>query len=149
MAANECIPYFEAAYTQRITAHMVAGVTGKRFVGPLTTPQSGWASLAADPLAAADGSNIQCAGAPAAAGEVGGVAGWDIGAGGKGPVIRGAGTMLPVFCGAVVTAGNELQVDASGRVIPFSAGRKVGKAHSTTTAADQECIVELYAVGSA
>lgn len=149
MPANEVISFFEAAYTQKITVHFAAAVTGKRFCGPLTSPQSGWTGLAADPLAASDGSNMQCAGAPAAAGEVGGVVGWDIPTGGKGPVIRGAGTMVPVSSGAAVSIGNELQVDGSGRVIPFASGRKVGKAHSTVGGADLDVIVELYAVGSA
>jgi len=146
---NECIPYFEAAYTQKLTVHFVAAVSGKLFCGPLTSPQSGWAGLAADPLPAGDGSNMQTAGLPAAAGQVGGVVGWDVAAGGKGPVIRGAGTMLPVTSGAACTIGDELQVDAAGKVVPFSAGRKVGKAHSTVGAANLDVIVELYATPAA
>lgn len=141
---NECIPFVEASYTQKITAHFLAAVTGKQFVGPLTSPQSGWQALSADPLAAGDGSNIQCAGPPAAGGEVGGVAGWDVALGAKGPVVRGAGTMLPCTSGAAITIGNELQVDATGRVVPFTTGRKVGKAHSAAGAAGVDVVVELY-----
>lgn len=141
---NECIPHFEASYTQKMTVHFLAAVTGKMFVGPLTSPQSGWSSLATDPLATGDGSNMQCAGPPAAGGQVGGVAGWDIALGAKGPVVRGAGTILPVTSGAAVSIGDELQVDNQGRVIPYSTGRKVGKAHSAAGAAGTDVVVELY-----
>lgn len=92
---------------------------------------------------------MQTAGVPTAAGQVGGVVGWDVAAGAKGPVIRGAGTMLPVSSGAAVTIGDELQVDALGRVVPFGSGRKVGKAHSTVGGADLDVIVELYATPAA
>lgn len=146
---NEVIPHFEASYTQKLTVHFVAAVAGMRFCGPLTSPQSGFTGLAADPLPAGDGSNLQTAGLPAAAGQVGGVVGWDVAAGAKGPVIRGAGTILPVLSGAAVAVGDELQVDAAGKVIPFAAGRKVGKAHSVAGGADVAVAVELYAVGAA
>jgi len=141
---NEVVPHFEAAYTQKLTVHYVGAVVGKTFCGPLTSPQSGFAALAADPLPAGDGSNLQCAGAPAAGGQVGGVVGWDVAAGAKGPCIRGAGTILPVTSGAAVAVGDELQVDAQGRVITFAAGRKVGKAHSAAGAAGVDVVVELY-----
>lgn len=144
MPSNECIPYTEAAYTQKLTVHFTGNVTGKRFVGPLTTYQSGPALSAT-----AEGGNLQCAGAPSAGGQVGGVAGWDVTAPGKGQVIRGGGTILPVMSGAAVTAGDELQVDASGRVIPETTGRSVGKAHSAVGGADLEVIVELYPIGNA
>lgn len=146
---NECIPFYEAAYAQHLTVWFTGAMTGKRFCGPLTTFQSGPGALSADPLPTNDGGNIQCAGAPAAGGEVGGVVKYDVGASARGGVIRGAGVMLPVSSGAAVTAGNELQADASGRVIPYSSGRKVGKAHSTVGAADLDVVVELYATPAA
>jgi hypothetical protein len=140
--ANEVIPYYEAAYTQKLTVHFDAAVTGGRFCGLLTTFQSG-PGLSTT----AEGSNIRTAGVPAAGGEVGGVAGWDVAAAGKGPVIRGAGTTLPCKSGAAVTAGNDLKVDALGRVIPWTTGAvKVGKAHSTVGAADLDVIVELFPI---
>jgi hypothetical protein len=146
---NECIPYFEAAYTQRMTVHAGYAITGKTFVGPLTSPQSGWTAIAADPLAAGDGSNLQCPSAPTANGQVGGVAAWDAASGGKAAIIRGAGTMLPVTSGAAVSIGDELMVDNQGRVITFAVAagnRKVGKAHSAAGAAGVDVIVELYAL---
>lgn len=148
MPANECIPYYEAAYTQKLTIHADALLTGKCFCGPLTLRQSG-PGLAADPLAVGDGGNYRTAGLPAAGGQVGGVIGWDVAAGGKAPVIRGAGTVLPVTSGAAVAVGQELQVDASGRVIPFAAGRKVGLAHSAAGGAGTDVEVELYATPAA
>jgi hypothetical protein len=139
--ANEVIPFYEAAYTQKLTVHFAAAVTGGRFCAPLTTFQSG-PGLATT----AEGSNLQCAGVPAAGGDVGGVVGWDVAIGGKAPVIRGAGTMLPVKSGAAVTAGNDLEVDTLGRVTNWvTPGVRVGRAHSTVAGADLDVIVELYA----
>lgn len=142
---NECIPTKEAAYTQKITVHAGYGMTGKTFAGPLTSRQSGGlGGLAPDPLAAGDGSNILCPAAPAAGGIVGGVIGWDVASGGKAPIVRGAGTFLPVTAGAAITVGQELQVNASGQVIPYAAGRKVGLAHSAAAGAGTDVEVELY-----
>jgi len=146
MPVNEAIPVMEAAYTQKLTVHADAQLFGKRFCGPLTTYQSGPLGLAADPLAAGDGSNLRTAGLPAAGGEVGGVVMWDVAAGAKAGVLRGAGTILPLTSGAAVTAGNEVQVDAAGKVVPFTTGRKVGKAHSTVAGADLDVVVELYTI---
>lgn len=141
---NECIPYFEAAYTQKITVAVGYDAVGKTFCGPITSPQSGWDALAADPLATGDGSNLQCPAAPAAGGEVGGVFGWDVANGGKAPVVRGAGTMVPVTSGAAVAVGDDLAVDAQGRVVPAAAGNViVGKAHSAVGAAALDVVVEL------
>jgi hypothetical protein len=142
---NEAIPYYEGAYAQHITVHFTSAATGKRFCGPLTTFQSGPALGAL--TAAADGGNLQAAGVPAAGGQVGGVVKYDVASGAKGGVIRGAGVMLPVTSGAAVTAGDELEVDNTGRVIPFATGRKVGKAHSPVAGANLDVVVELYGVG--
>jgi hypothetical protein len=149
MPVNEAIPVYEAAYTQKLTVYFTAAVTGKKFVGPLTTFQSGPLALSADPLPAGDGGNIQCAGPPAAGGPVGGVAMYDCAINTRGGVLRGAGTMLAVTSGAAVSAGNELQVDATGAVIPYSSGRKVGIAHSTVGGAGLDVVVELYATPAA
>ena len=143
---NECIPTKEAAYTQKITVHAGYAITGKTVVCPLTSRQSGGlGGLAPDPLATGDGANILCPALPSAGGIVGGVASWDVASGAKCPVIRGAGTMLPVTAGAAVAVGNELQVDATGRVVPYTSGRKVGIAHSAAGAAGTDVEVELYA----
>lgn len=143
---NECIPFYEAGYTQKLTVHADTALVGKTFCGPLTSRQSG-PGLAPDPLAAGDGGNYRVAGPPAAAGEVGGVVTWDVAAASKASIIRGAGTVLPVTSGAAVAVGDELKVDAQGRVVPQAgAGRKVGKAHSVAGGAGVDVEVELYAI---
>lgn len=143
---NECIPYYEAAYTQKLTVHAGYAITGKTFVGPLTSFQSQGPGLASDPLAAGDGGNLIAAAAPAAGGLSSGVAMWDAASGAKVGIIRGGGTMLPVTSGAAIAVGQELQVDVQGRVIPFAAGRRVGVAHSAAGAAGVDVVVELYDV---
>jgi hypothetical protein len=143
---NECIPFYEAAYTQKITVHFDTAGTGCRFCGPLKGRQSG-PGLAADPLAAGDGGNFKVDGTPAAGGQVGGVIMGDVASGAKGGIIRGAGTILPIESGAAITLGQEVQADASGRVIPLAAGRAVGLAHEAAGGAGTKIQVELYAGG--
>ena len=146
MSANECIPFYEAAYTQKLTVDFDAAVAGKRFCAPLEDFESG-PGLSAT----AEGGNLTCDGYAAANGRTGGVVGWDVGVGGKGPVIKGAGTILPVTSGASVTAGAMLKVDATGRVVPatqVAAGAQpvnwvCGYARSTVGAADLDVVVEL------
>lgn len=145
---NECIPTFEAAYTQKITVHAAYALTGKTLAGPLTTYQSQGPALATDPLAANDGGNLICAAAPAAGGLVSGVVAWDVPILGKAVIIRGAGTILPITSGAAVTAGQEVKVTVAGKVIPATTGtRAIGVAHSTVGATDLDVLVELYDVG--
>lgn len=146
---NECIPLEEGPYTKVRTVHVVTtGVTGKCFVGPITGRQSGGlAGLAADPLAAGDGSDYTVAGPPSAGGAVSGVASWDAASGTKVPIISGTGTVLPVTCSAAVAQGALLKVDAAGKVLTATTGtRIVGKAlvAQATPGADVE--VELYAI---
>ena len=137
--SNYAMTYLEAAYTQKLTAHFVAAVTGKRFVAPLGAFQSG-PGLATT----GEGGNLQTAGYPTAAGRTGGVNMYDVPAGGKGGVIRGRGTMVPVSSGAPISVGNEVQVDGTGRVVPLAAGVAVGLAHSAAAGADIDVVVELY-----
>jgi hypothetical protein len=149
MPANECIPYYEGPYTQTITVHAGYAVTGKTFVGPLSTFQGSGPALAPDPLASGDGGNLIAPSAPAAGGLVSGVASWDVPSAGKVVILRGAGSVLPVTAGGVVAVGDELQVDATGKVVTATSGRKVGKAHSAAGGAGTDVEVELYALGSA
>lgn len=143
---NECIPYFEAAYTQKRTLHAGYAITGKTFVGPITGYQGSGPALAPDPLATGDGGNLIVPAAPAAGGEVGGVAAWDVPSGSKVVVIDGEGTHLPVTSGAAVAIGQLLAADVQGRVVPAAAGNYiVGKAHSVAGAAGVDVVVELLA----
>lgn len=142
--AGDCIPVYEAAYTQKLTVHFGATVYGRRFCAPLSGFQS--SPLALD--AAATGGNLTCPGLPSAGGPVGGVVMYDSATGGgKGGVIRGAGTTLPVISGAAVDAGDEVEVDNAGKVIPFdTAGVKVGRALTTVAGPDLEVVIELYSL---
>jgi hypothetical protein len=147
---NECIPYFEAAYTQKLTVHAGYAMTGKTFCGPITGFQGTGPGLAADPLAAGDGGNLLCPAAPSAGGEVGGVIGWDVASAGKAPITRGAGTVVPVTSGADVAVSDLLAVDGSGRVVPAATGDVVvGRAHSAVTGAGHDVVVELFDTNSA
>lgn len=148
---NECIPYFEAAYTQKLTVHAGYAITGKTFVGPLTSHQGTGPGLAADPLPTGDGGNLQAPIAPLAGGQVSGVAAWDAASGGKAAIITGKGTYVPVTSGAAVAVGDLLKVDVQGRVVPAVqaiAGAQpvqwiVGKAHSAAGGAAVDVVVEL------
>lgn len=145
---NECIPFFEAAYTQKLTVHAAVALTGKTFCGPLEGYQGNGPGLAADPLPANDGGNL-IAGSPAAGGAVGGVVGWDVPKDGKAPIIRGAGTIVPVTAGAKVDIGDRLAVDTDGKVVPAVATNAVvGLAHSAAAAEDDEVAVELFGPGT-
>jgi hypothetical protein len=141
---NECIPYYEGPYTQTLTVHVGYAVTGKTFIGPITGYQGAGPGLAADPLPAGDGGNLQCPAAPAAGGQVGGVASWDAASGTKLTKIGGTRTILPVTAGATVAIGDLLMVDTSGRVVTATTGNFiVGKAHSAATVG-VDCVVELF-----
>jgi hypothetical protein len=145
---NECIPLHEGPYTRVITVHIsTTGVTGKCFVGPITGRQSGGlAGLAADPLAAGDGSNYTVAGPPAAGGKVLGVSSWDVASSGKAAIISGAGTILPVTSGAAITIGWELAVDNTGKVVHATTGNViVGRALTAAGGSGVDVEVELYA----
>lgn len=147
---NECIPYFEAAYTQKLTVHVGYAVTGKTFCGPITSHQGAGPGLAADPLPTGDGGNLQCPAAPTAGGQVGGVIGWDVASGAKAPIIRGDGTFVPVTSGAALAVGDLLAVDTQGRVVTAATGNYiVGKAHSAAGAAGVDVVVELVGAASA
>jgi hypothetical protein len=142
---NECIPFFEAAYTSKKTVHMGYAGVGKTFAGPTTAYQGAGPGLATDPLASGDGGNLLCPVAPTAGGQVSGVLSWDAASGSKGVVINGVGTILPVTVGAGgVVAGALLAVDATGKVVTAAAGNFiVGKAHANANAG-ADVPVELY-----
>jgi len=149
---NECITYYEGAYTQKRTVHAGYAMTGKTFAGPCTGYQGSGPALAPDPLAVGDGGNLVCPAAPVAGGEVSGVISWDVPSGSKAVLIDGDGTVLPVTSGAAVAIGDLLQADATGRVITAGAGSGksvVGKARSAAGAAGVDVVVELYTLNPA
>lgn len=146
MPSNECITYVEASYTQKITVNVGYAVTGKTFAGPLLGYQTaGEPGLAADPLATYDGGTLTVPAAPSAGGEVSGVVNWDVAQHGFAVLTRGAGTVLPVTSGAAITAGANLKVDTSGRVVTATTGSVVvGKALSTVAGSGLDTVVELF-----
>lgn len=125
--ANESIPLFRPG--QDITALTTAAVTGKTFVN-VTGPT--------DPT---NGTLVRVATSAAGARALG-VAAYDAASGARVPVIRGC--ITPVTCGAAVTAGAEVESDAAGKAITLATGKPLGKAVSTTTAANSDLFVALY-----
>lgn len=119
MPANECIPYKEPGTAPTGTA--TAAVTGKKAVaisGDLNA--DGTVSIAP----------------PAAGGRIFGVAAYDAAIGGRVKVYRQPGIILPITAAAAITAGAQVQVDATGAVVPLAAGVAIGTA--VTGAADTE-----------
>jgi Uncharacterized conserved protein (DUF2190) len=115
---NECIPFYEPG--QRITGKCSVAVTGKRFVRITANRTSG------PGLSATAEGGVYQVGPPAAGGAVFGVAAYDGALNEIIPIYQGPGFVVPVRCSAAVAAGDEVQVDATGQVLPFAAGVKVG-----------------------
>lgn len=126
--ANECIPLFEVG---PVTATATAAVTGKRFVS---------LSSAANPVT---GVLPGVAHATAAAYAFG-VATRDTASGARVSVEHRPGTILPVTCSAAVTFGAEVEVATGGKAVTRTSGVAVGRAVSTSSAADTDVFVELY-----
>lgn len=135
MPVNEAIAYYDAG--EDITCHCEAAVTGKRFVAISDPMQAGFAGLAST---SAGGNPVV---SPAGAGvKAFGVATYDAAIGAKVPVMRGH-KVVPVTSGAAITAGAEVESDATGRAITLAAGKALGIALNTTTAAGQDTVVAL------
>jgi hypothetical protein len=52
--------------------------------------------------------------------------------------------ILPITCGAAITAGSEVEIDASGRVINIAAGIAVGLAMDTQATVGADAEILLY-----
>ena len=131
-AANEAIPFYEPG--GRLTAHAAVAITGKRFVSLVSPgrqfvpPPTGTAQLSrsAGLSGEASGNNYK-AGVPAAAAWCWGVASHDAAAGSKVTILCDPGMVVPVTAGAALTAGTEVQTDATGSAIPLAAGVPLGR----------------------
>lgn len=133
---NECTPYYEPG--GRITAHVEVSVVGKRMVAISDPKQAASAGLTTS-LA---GGNIVVS--PCAAGAKAlGVAAYDAAAGKKVPVIMTPGTVVPVTGGGNITAGQEVEVGASGKVIALNTGKAVGMALDNGVL-DADVPIKLY-----
>ena len=131
---NECLPFKESG--SAVTAKATAAVTGKRFV-KISGDRTGGPSLSTDV------ENVYQV-APAAAGDRAiGVAGWDAATGELVKIYTKPGIIVPVTAGAALTAGQEVQSDATGQAIVLAAGKALGIVMSAAASgADAE--IKLY-----
>jgi hypothetical protein len=141
--ANDCIPIFEPG--DRVTVHANVALTGKRFCDIVADAQAGFGlkGLAPDPLAANIGSDIVC-GLPTAAGKGFGVVAWDVAAGGKVTVLRGAKMIVPIKSNGAITAGQEVEIaTTAGDVKTLVSGVPVGRAVASCSSG-ADCAISLY-----
>lgn len=151
--ANEVIPYYEDG--DELPCVAKAAVTGKTLV-QVSNPREGTlqTTYAPPPFVpdvgldtTASGGRIQVsppngAGAAGAAKRVLGVASWDAAIGQEVTVKRG--NVVPVTCGAAITAGQEVEVTATGTVIPLAAGIAVGVAVDSQATVGGDAQILLY-----
>lgn len=108
MATNPAVPFYSEG--KEFTCHVGAGgVIGKRFV-----MVSGNA-VSERPVVITPTAGAACLG----------VAGFD-GAAGDGVTVYRKPNVMPVKAGAALTAGQEVQTDASGQAIVLAAGKSLG-----------------------
>lgn len=136
MPANECIPFKEEAGS--ITAKATATITGKTFVKISGNRTGGGAAGLGTDLA-----NVYQVAPCTAGAKALGVARYDCANGALVGVYTQPGIIVPVTAGATITAGQEIEVDAAGKAIPFAAGIKVGYA-MTGAAAAADAEIKLY-----
>jgi len=145
--ANDCIPFKEEG--DRITGKVTpaAGATGKRLAvitGPRTSTLVAaglqGAGLVSD--ASTDKANVYSVGQCVTAGvRALGVFAYDAPQNAMVTIIREG--IVPVTAGAAITAGQDLDADTSGRVVPHSTGIVVGTAMDTQATVGNDCEVLL------
>lgn len=144
--ANEAIPFYEDADELPCVAN--GAVTGKKLV-QVNGAREGTISGSGIDVGldtTASGGRIKVsapntAGAAGAAKSVLGVAAWDAADGVEVTVLRRK--VVPVTCGANITAGQEVEAMADGRVTPLAAGVAIGVAVDTT-ASGGDAQIALY-----
>lgn len=150
--ANESIPFYEDA--DELPCYCKAAVTGKRFVQIAGNKQGTLLTAASNPPTAgleagATGGNYtvglpNCSGAAGAGAICLGVAAFDQVLGGIVTVHRVG--IFPVTCAANLNAGAEVEVNATGQVIPLASGKAVGMCMTgALSGADAEIL--LYQAG--
>jgi hypothetical protein len=128
--ANEAVPLFRPGAD--LTCLTTASVVGKTFVDISATRDATTGLL-----------KVATAGAGVAAL---GVAAYDathVSGGTRCRVIAGPGTIVHVTAGAAITAGAEVETNASGKVITLASGRAVGKALETGVN-NTDTLIRLY-----
>ena len=128
----DCIPYRKP--NEDIPGQCTAAVTGKRFLSVSGTRTSG-PGLSNT----AEGSNYRVAHTGAGLRSIG-VSMWDAPINGKIGIIRGG--IVPVTAGAAITAGQEVQSDATGQAAPLTTGKSLGVAMADA-ALGADCEVSL------
>jgi hypothetical protein len=133
LATNVATQYFE---TGDVSFRATANVTGKRFVAPSGDVTGG-------PGLSTDNENMYRMAHCGAGLKPAGVAKYDVASGAKGGVHGQPGKIVPVTTGAAITAGQQVQSDASGQAIVLAAGVPAGLAMSGA-ALGADCQVKLY-----
>src|SRR4051812_25891219 len=118
--ANECIPLYACGAT--VTAQTTTAVVGKTFV-QLSGAMAGGLPKVATATGGTTG-NVKW-----------GVAVRDAANGGRVPVIRARGVILPVTAGAAIAALAEVEIAAGGQVVTKTTGVAVGRALDAATGA--------------
>lgn len=132
--ANDCIPYKRPG--QDLSAKASAAVTGKRFVKVTGNRTSG------PGLAATGEGSVYTMGPNTAGVRAAGVAAWDAALGEIFNVICAG--VVPVTAGAAITAGQEVESDATGQAIPLASGKALGVALSgASSGQDAEIMLAL------
>lgn len=140
MPNNICVELFDHA-DQDISVRATATVVGKTFANISADIQSGPDITTTSLPTTYDGGNFQGATCAAGAKPVG-VWAYDGVSGQLIPVK--AGKIVPVTVGAAITAGQEVEVGASGRAIPLASGRPAGKAYTSQSTTGQDAYIRVY-----
>jgi len=127
--ANECIPLFRPGAD--MTGQCSAAVTGKRVLR-LTATRDATTGLV---VVANTTANTQ---------RPFGIAGYDQVINGRVPILKGKGLIVPVTAGAAIAFDTEVESDATGRVVAFTTGAKVGRTIEAVGAAGVDVFIELY-----
>ena len=126
---NDLVPFYEDG--DELPCVVTAAVTGCKAV-QITAARTSGPGLSST----SEGSRYQV-GHPNASGAAGagkavlGIASWDTAL--NGPVTVKRGSVLPVFCSANITHGQEVEVAADGSVIPLNTGKAIGMALNDAT----------------
>jgi hypothetical protein len=133
LPSNVSTQYFE---TGNVSFRATANVTGKRFVAPSGDVTGG-------PGLSTDMENLFRMAHCGAGLKPAGVAKYDVASGAKGGVHGQPGMIVPVTTAAAITAGVEVQSDATGFAIVKAAGVAAGLAMSGA-ASGADAMIKLY-----
>lgn len=140
MPANESIPFHE---TSDFSAKATAAVTGKRFVRPSGSRESGpglsSTSEGGNYLVAHCGAGLKACG----------VSTYDAAINTKVGVVGTPGRIVPVTAAAAIAAGAEVMSDATGQAITWTsaaseANRALGQAMTAASGAGVDAEIKLY-----